>query len=291
MEGEENPVMIMEMKCTPSMKCEVYCCCLVFRDNGTYLGYKSKCDCPNGWLFCSHTLAVFLFFRVVQSKSKWSFVDLITVMPQPTKTLQNLPVAAKMVFTGSTTKETKAIGRHIAKEVPGYSSKDDTTRPDDDSSQETEAIFSDIANGYEVKSMRLCDQVDEFIENSKHAKEIDAKYHDGDVNSDTEFIHKKTRKKHLQKVTASEVNRYNDGVLNYKHGPTRRCETLLRHNRLHNLTTEGFIISNTSLSYHLKHFQNNRKQELMDNPSASTAAENLPHTPDIAFLRRYLADC
>ena len=47
-------VIIFEMKVTPSMKNVVYNVHLVFDSK------SSKCNCPNGWLFCSHLLAVFL---------------------------------------------------------------------------------------------------------------------------------------------------------------------------------------------------------------------------------------
>ena len=70
------------------------------------------------------------------------------------KTLQNLPIAAKMVFTGTTSKETRAIGRQIAKEVPGYSARDDNTRPDDDSSAEIRAIYSGLAQANTLKRVR-----------------------------------------------------------------------------------------------------------------------------------------
>ena len=122
MEGEDDPVTIIEMKCTPSMKSEVYGVCLVFRSDGTYIHNKSKCDCPNGWLFCSHSLALFLLVRLVQLKANWTLQDLCDFMPQPIKTLQNLPIAACMVFReGCPRKATKEIGRQLAKEVPGYS--------------------------------------------------------------------------------------------------------------------------------------------------------------------------
>mmetsp|Transcript_4644 Transcript_4644/g.7164 ORF Transcript_4644/g.7164 Transcript_4644/m.7164 type:complete len:129 (-) Transcript_4644:641-1027(-) len=75
-----------------------YRVCLVFRSDGTYLPNKSKCDCPNGWLFCSHSLALFLLVRLVQVKRHWTYDDLCAFMPQPIKSLQNIPLPASMVF-------------------------------------------------------------------------------------------------------------------------------------------------------------------------------------------------
>jgi len=44
---------------------------LSFKPDGSvvvYLHDKSKCDCPNGWLFCSHSLALFILIRLIQTK-------------------------------------------------------------------------------------------------------------------------------------------------------------------------------------------------------------------------------
>ena len=69
MEGKECSVRIIGIKYTPSMKSEVYSLRIVLKSNGTYLFSKSKYDCPNRWLFCSDTLALFIFIRLVQVKN------------------------------------------------------------------------------------------------------------------------------------------------------------------------------------------------------------------------------
>ena len=40
-EGEQDEVTIVEIKCTPSMKSEVYGVCVIFRSDGVYLPKKS----------------------------------------------------------------------------------------------------------------------------------------------------------------------------------------------------------------------------------------------------------
>ena len=67
-DGKDTKINIFEMKVTPSMKNVVYSVYVVFTSEGIYVGKLSKCDCPNGWLFCSHTLATFLLIYSIQMK-------------------------------------------------------------------------------------------------------------------------------------------------------------------------------------------------------------------------------
>ena len=71
---------------------------MVFSSNGLYVPKLSKCDCPNGWLFCSHTLATFLMIRMIQTQADWTMHDIINFMPVPIKSLQSVPFAASYVF-------------------------------------------------------------------------------------------------------------------------------------------------------------------------------------------------
>jgi uncharacterized protein (DUF1499 family) len=73
------------------------------------------------------------------------------------------------------------IGRQIAKEVPGYSAKDDNTRVETDAVEETQAIYADLSKQNEVKSMKFCDEVDAYLGNSKRARKIDADIDIGDT--------------------------------------------------------------------------------------------------------------
>ena len=97
--GKETRINIFEIKVTPSMKNLVYSVYVVFTLDGDYVGKLSKCDCPNGWLFCSHTLATFLLIYLIQTKSDWDMEDVINFMPEPIKSLQNTPIAASYIFS------------------------------------------------------------------------------------------------------------------------------------------------------------------------------------------------
>lgn len=98
-DGEIMRVIIYSLKVTPSMKNVVYCVHVVFDENGKYMPKQSKCDCPNGWLFCSHTLACFfLLIYLVQMKSVWAFAQIVQFLPVPIKSLQNYPFEALYVF-------------------------------------------------------------------------------------------------------------------------------------------------------------------------------------------------
>ena len=66
-EGTEKDINIFEITVTPSMKNLVYSVYVVFTLDGVYIPKLSKCDCPNGWLFCSHTLAIFLLIYLIQT--------------------------------------------------------------------------------------------------------------------------------------------------------------------------------------------------------------------------------
>jgi len=122
--GED--VIVIEARCTPSMKSAEYSVYAVLDLNGAYLGDPSKCDCPDGWLFCSHMLGQILLFYVVQQRPKWSLQELIAAMPEPIKSTQQLPIPVGLIFRELAVEETKlraslkAIGKNLAKEVPGY---------------------------------------------------------------------------------------------------------------------------------------------------------------------------
>ena len=96
--GKATNINIFELKVTPSMKDVVYSVYVVFSSDSVYVPNLSKCDCPNGWLLCTHKLATFLLIRLVQMKNDFVMQDLISLMPVPIKSLQSVPMAALYVF-------------------------------------------------------------------------------------------------------------------------------------------------------------------------------------------------
>lgn len=275
MEGEDRPVHIIQIKCTPSMKSEVYDVCIVFNSDGIYLPNKSKCGCPNGWLFCSHSLALFILIRLIQMKAQWSYDNLCTVMPVPIKSLQNLPISAVMVFKSRNRTTTKAVGRQIAKEVPGYSAKDDNCK-DTDEKEEVAALQIDLEmKGKDVKSINMCELLDNHLKGSKDAIQIDG----GSVAKDKED-------KVASKVTSDDIHSFNHKIVHSSAEPSRRCETLIRHNRIQQMMNDGILSDDNALSYHLRHFEDDRKQEL-EQKKQSRQKIILPDQYDKEFLDRY----
>ena len=94
----EQDVTIFEMKVTPSMKNVVYSVYLIFDLSGEYIATQSKCDCPNGWLFCSHSLANFLLFYLIQKQADWTMIEIVEFMPISIKSLQSVPFAVSYMF-------------------------------------------------------------------------------------------------------------------------------------------------------------------------------------------------
>ena len=175
-------------------------------------------------------------------------------MPLPIKSLQNLPIPAVMVFKSRTRKTTKAIGRQIAKEVPGYSAVDDNCK-DTDEKDEMTALQNDLEEGKEVKSINLCKWLDDHLDGSKDVMQIDG----GDVAGvDTKVT---------AKITSDDIliHKFNQDIVHPSPTTSRRCEKLLRHNRIQQMMNDGIISNNNALSYHLHHFEgdvNNNLQRL-----------------------------
>ena len=178
------------MKVTPSMKNVVYSVYIVFLSSGEYIPKLSKCDCPNGWLFCSHTLACFLLIRMIRVEEDWSMDDIISFMPVPIKSLQSVPFATSFIFgdlevskPGAKQGKKKqvrdendsnededpemisAIARSLAEDlpgyasqgVPGYSSASQSNRLDDDASEERRIMEHDAqSTSTDKKSVNLC---------------------------------------------------------------------------------------------------------------------------------------
>ena len=88
----EVDVNTLPMKATLSMKNVVYSVYIVFSSSGYYIPKLSKCDCPDRWSLCSHTLVCFLLICVIQVEDDWSMHNIISFMPVPIKSLQIVPL-------------------------------------------------------------------------------------------------------------------------------------------------------------------------------------------------------
>ena len=99
-EGVEA-VTIFGMKCTPSVKKEVYTVYLILRasDNTFVQGPASRCNCPVGRLFCSHMLAFIILFDMMKyltDEDSWEWF--VSIMPEPVKSLHALCIAINYVY-------------------------------------------------------------------------------------------------------------------------------------------------------------------------------------------------
>ena len=94
-------VRIFSIKCTPSMKKDVYTVFIILRtSNDTFVqSPASRCNCPVGRLFCSHMLAFIVLFGMMKYLSDdedWEWF--ILNMPEPVKSLHSLCIPIDYVF-------------------------------------------------------------------------------------------------------------------------------------------------------------------------------------------------
>ena len=96
-----EPVRIFSIKCTPSMKKDVYTIYLILRSSDdTFLqAPASRCNCPVGRLFCSHMLAFIVLLGMMQSlNDDETFQWFAESMPDPVKSLHSLCIPFQYVF-------------------------------------------------------------------------------------------------------------------------------------------------------------------------------------------------
>mmetsp|Transcript_10694 Transcript_10694/g.17717 ORF Transcript_10694/g.17717 Transcript_10694/m.17717 type:complete len:462 (-) Transcript_10694:423-1808(-) len=284
----------------PKGSSDVYGVCLVFRSDGTYLPNKSKCDCPNGWLFCSHSLALFLLVRLIQVKRDWTYDDLCAFMPQPIKSLQNIPLPASMVFKqGCPRKAAFTLGKKLAKELPGYSQKDVESKRDADEAEEVDAQKEVLTQKMDedVKSIDICQLLDDFVTQSTDADEIDKRIN-GEVaeanqpasNGNGKKRKKRKKKQKNKKLTSNDIREYNESLVNGAVSDEVQVKDLLRHNRIQELVSNGMIGSDMALTPHLKFFEADRQRQLREK-SQARAAVSLPDNCDVKYLEEFRKRC
>ena len=126
-----------------------------------------------------------------------------------------------------------------------------------------------------MNSINLCELLDNHLKGSKDAIQIDG----GSVAKDKED-------KVASKVTSDDIHSFNHKIVHSSAEPSRRCETLIRHNRIQQMMNDGILSDDNALSYHLRHFEDDRKQEL-EQKKQSRQKIILPDQYDKEFLDRY----
>ena len=91
-------VTIVKAECVPSMKSDIYDVFLVFSSTGDFMPTPTRCDCPNGYLFCSHVLGMLLLVRLIQEQTTWDAAAVRAFMPLPLKCFAGVPIAAELIF-------------------------------------------------------------------------------------------------------------------------------------------------------------------------------------------------
>ena len=284
---EKRGVRIYEIKVTPSMKNVVYSVYLFFDTSGNYLSKQSKCDCPNGWLFCSHTLSFFLLIYLIQQKHDCDFAEVVDFMPVPIKSLQSLPLAASYIFgelkiskpgtrKGKKKKDdayTKKVAKSLAADLPGYSGKYAINGAD--AAEET-AILNEnlLKKPKEEKNIDLCRRVQEKLRlnsgGSHHPKKMGP-----------------------SKVTMESIAAYNNNLVDKPKSNKEALRQLLRHERLHRMMKDGFLPNTSTIWPYLEHFKDHRDREI--ERLQSLIGENEPLSGvcsvdyDEGFLNNYFA--
>ena len=175
-------------------------------------------------------------------------------MPPPIKSLQNLPLAAANVLK-SEKSASKAIGKAIAKEVRGYSAKKDSDESAAD--DEMAALQSDLKAGRDVKSIDLCQRLDDHLQQSKETKAID-----GEINSRNVQVRDAATKTKSSRVTADDIHKFNRDVVHKTLPPKRQYVKLVRHKCLQEMMDDKLIDDDNALSHYLRFFSDDRNEDL-----------------------------
>lgn len=128
---------------------------------------------------------MFLLIYLVQQKQDWSIEDVVNYLPEPIKSLQNVPLAVSYVFGDLTVSKpgrkkggkrnkshkknkskenAKTAGRNIARHIPGYSNNYRVN--DDDAIEETRLMNEALAGDGEecgCTSVDLCQRLSEKL--------------------------------------------------------------------------------------------------------------------------------
>ena len=243
-------VTVVESKTTPSMKADVYATDLVFDKDGVYMPGPSKCDCPNGWLFCSHMLGLLLVFRVMQQRLKWTLDDLIAYMPEPIKSLQSLPIPVAFVFgnmqgTADVNAEIATRMQQLAEEYRNYTvdgdSESDSSDEEELGDDEVEAAAAVETTGMAVEhSLDLCAMVDKdlIVGEARAAAANAAAADEGEEKSDEPAA---------REFTSKRIIEHNNDRVNRERTVEERLVQNERHERLYLKMLGGFLGKENSM--------------------------------------------
>ena len=136
-----------------------------------------------------------------------------------------------------------------------------------------------------MKSMNMSKLLDDHLANSKDAARIDK----AKSTSNNDRRGKKKKQPKEQKVTSSDIHKFNRDLVHSTPEPSRRCKTLLRHNRLQQMMDAKLIDDNNALSYHLRLFKDTRTKELEEKRQSRGKVE-LPDNFDSKFMEDYFKE-
>mmetsp|Transcript_4644 Transcript_4644/g.7162 ORF Transcript_4644/g.7162 Transcript_4644/m.7162 type:complete len:202 (-) Transcript_4644:168-773(-) len=190
-------------------------------------------------------------------------------------------------------------GKKLAKELPGYSQKDVESKRDADEAEEVDAQKEALKQktDEDVKSIDICQLLDEFVTQSSDADEIDKRINgevaEAEANQPARNGNGKKRKKKKQKnrkLTSNDIREYNESLVNGAVNDEDRVKDLLRHNRIQELVSNGMIGSDMALAPHLKFFESDRQRQLQEK-SQARAAVSLPDNCDVKHLEEFRKRC
>ena len=313
MNGSEFDVNILTMQVTPSMKNVVYNVYIVFSSSGDYIPKLSKCDCPNGWLFCSHTLACFLLIRMIQVQEEWSMGDIISFMPVPIKSLQSVPFAASYIF-GELGVSKPGAKKGKQKTIRGQSILEEDEDQDEDPNDRgvISAIAKSLAEvlpGYSSEGIPGYSSVSQSSINDVNDASEETRIMNADTETSTDtksidlcaMLNENLRctscqqsKVNTAKVTLADLTKYNLDLVVGHENDAATLQKYLRHERLHVMMKEGLIPSNTSIWKYLDHFASHREEQIQRLRAIVEDKDQLegPQTKsyDANFLRGYFLD-
>ena len=155
--------------------------------------------------------------------------------------------------------------------------KDVESKRDADEAEEVDAQKEVLTQKMDedVKSIDICQLLDDFVTQSTDADEIDKRIN-GEVaeanqpasNGNGKKRKKRKKKQKNKKLTSNDIREYNESLVNGAVSDEVQVKDLLRHNRIQELVSNGMIGSDMALTPHLKFFEADRQRQLREKSQA-----------------------